>query len=270
MPPIATTGADHVFVIQLTDSHLFADPAARLLGLDTYASLQAVIDSVLEHHPRMDLVLATGDITQDGSEAGYRRFLEASARLPAPRYWIPGNHDNAALMEHLGRPAGLWTDWIDAGNWRIVMLDSSLPGMVAGEVGDEQFERLEAALAGAADRNVMVCLHHHPISIGSDWMEPLGLLDARRLMTRLEDASQVKVVLWGHVHQQLDQKRGDLRLLATPSTCVQFAERSADFATDARAPGYRWLKLFADGRLETGVIRLAPGRFLPDEGASGY
>ncbi len=270
MPPSIVNEADHVVVIQITDSHLFADPAARLLGLDTHASLAAVIDKVLDGHPSMDVVLATGDITQDGSEAAYQRFLTAASRLPAECYWIPGNHDDAGLMERIGRTAGVWADWVDAGQWRIVMLDSSVPGSVAGHLGDVEFERLEAALAGAEGRHVMVCLHHHPVAIGSDWMEPLGLRDAKRLMSRLDGAPQIKVVLWGHIHQQLDERRGTLRLLATPSTCVQFAEHSSDFATDTLAPGYRWLKLFADGRLETGVVRLAAGQFLPDEGASGY
>ncbi|SDR80905.1 Icc protein [Halopseudomonas xinjiangensis] len=270
MPPTVVNEADHVFVIQITDSHLFADPAARLLGLDTHASLEAVIDQVLGDQSSMDIVLATGDITQDGSEGAYQRFLNAAARLPAEHYWIPGNHDDAVMMERIGRTAGVWADWVDAGQWRIVMLDSSVQGSVAGRLGDAEFERLDAALASSEGRHVMVCLHHHPISIGSDWMEPIGLRDAGRLMSRLDGAPEVKVVLWGHIHQQLDEQYGHLRLLATPSTCVQFAEQSTDFATDTRAPGYRWLKLFDDGRLETGVVRLPAGAFLPEEGASGY
>lgn len=270
MPPTGITEADHLTVVQLTDSHLFADPNARLLGLDTHASLQAVIDQVLADQPRVDLVLATGDITQDASEAGYARFISAAQRLSAPCYWIPGNHDDSTLMQRMGEPSGMSCDWIDAGRWRIVMLDSSLDGSVAGYLGDEQFERLDAALSDAQDRYVMVCLHHHPVPIGSDWMEPLGLQDAQRLLVRLEGAPNIRVILWGHIHQQLDQDRGGIRMLATPSTCVQFAERSAGFATDLLAPGYRWLKLYEDGRLDTGVSRLPAGSFLPEPGATGY
>ncbi|MGK0418993.1 MAG: Icc protein [Halopseudomonas sp.] len=59
-------------------------------------------------------------------------------------------------------------------------------------------------------------------------------------------------------------------MLASPSTCVQFAAHSENFATDERAPGYRWLRLFDDGQVETAVSRLAEGRFLPDPGATGY
>ena len=125
-------GSDFICVVQLTDSHLFADAEGDLLGLQTQASLDAVVDMVLEQISRMDLVLATGDITQDGSEAAYRRFIASSLRLPAPCYWIPGNHDDAELMARLGKPLGLTRDWVDIGNWRIVLLDSSILGAEIG------------------------------------------------------------------------------------------------------------------------------------------
>ena len=63
---------------------------------------------------------------------------------------------------------------------------------------------------------------------------------------------------------------GDLRLMASPSTCVQFAVGSSDFATDNLAPGYRWLRLYDDGRLESEIARLPAGSFMPQAGAAGY
>jgi Icc protein len=47
-----------------------------------------------------------------------------------------------------------------------------------------------------------------------------------------------------------------LRLLSTPSTCAQFRPGSDSFAIDERPPGYRWLDLRADGRLDTEVVWL--------------
>lgn len=264
------SSADPVSIVQLTDSHIYADPDAKLLGLDTLASLNAVIDQVLRECPQLDLVLATGDITQDGSRAAYERFIEARKRIPAPCYWVPGNHDDAVVMADLGRSVGLNQSWVDAGAWRIVLLDSSQTGQVAGFLDDAQLDVLDNALASAGERYVLVCLHHHPISTGSAWMEPIGLQNAEALFARLDADLRVRVVLWGHIHQSMDQQRGHLRLLAAPSTCVQFAQNSEDFATVAQPPGYRWLRLHADGHVETATPRLPPGSFLPDPNASGY
>lgn len=270
MPSPVATRADHVCVVQLTDSHLYAGPDADLLGLDTHESLQAVIDLVLDETPGMDLVLATGDITQDGSEAAYRRFVAAMQRLPAPCHWLAGNHDDAELMQQIGAASGLTREWVDTGRWRLVLLDSSVPGAVAGHLGEAQLALLDRAIEQAGDRFVLVCLHHHPVPIGCGWMDPLGLLNAAQLLSRLEANPRVRGVLWGHVHQHFDQQRGHLRLLASPSTCIQFAPHSEEFATDEQPPGYRWLRLYDDGRIDTAVSRLAQGRFLPDPGATGY
>lgn len=259
-----------VCVVQLTDSHLFADAQQRLLGIDTLASLNAVIDLMQSECADVDLVLATGDITQDGSPGGYQRFIEAVSRLPQPCHWIPGNHDDAVLMNELGAGHDLNRAWVDIGGWRIVLLDSSVPGHVHGFLEADQLARLDEALDSAGSQHVLVCLHHHPVPIGSDWMEPLGLQNADQLLNRLDTDPRVRAVLWGHIHQQLDQQRGTLRMLASPSTCVQFAVASSDFATDNQAPGYRWLRLYDDGRLETAVSRLPHDSFTPDSGASGY
>lgn len=260
----------YVCVVQLTDSHLFADARQRLLGIDTLASLNAVVDQVLVEQPRIDLVLATGDIAQDGSAGAYHSFIESVSRISAPCCWIPGNHDDASLMAEVGRRQGLHREWVDLGAWRIVMLDSSVPGSVSGALQQQQLQQLDRALDSTGERHLLLCLHHHPVPIGSAWMEPLGLQNADRLWQRLDAEPRVRAVLWGHIHQQLEQQRGSVRLLASPSTCVQFAAGSSDFATDQQAPGYRWLRLYDDGRMETGVSRLAPGSFPPEAGASGY
>ena len=66
----------------------------------------------------------------------------------------------------------------------------------------------------------------------------------------------LRAILWGHVHQASDRVRQGVRLLSTPSTCAQFLPGSATFAMDTRPPGYRWLDLHDDGRIETRIVWL--------------
>ena len=80
----------------------------------------------------------------------------------------------------------------------------------------------------------------------------------------------MRAVIWGHVHQTFDQLRKGVRLLSTPSTCVQFLPNSEEFAVDMIPPGYRWLELYPDGTFETDVVRL---QTIPGEinlGTRGY
>lgn len=156
-------------------------------------------------------------------------------------------------MQRATEGSDLLEQVVDVGNWRVVLLDSSIPGAVPGYLEEDQLELLRRAIDSAGERFLLVSFHHHPVPIGSDWMDPIGLRNPQALFDLLAPYPQVRCLLWGHIHQEFDRQRGPLRLLASPSTCVQFAPGSSDFTLDRLAPGYRWLRLHDDGRLETGI-----------------
>ena len=150
------------------------------------------------------------------------------------------------------------------------MLDTLVPGSVYGMLRSEQLELLEHALQEAPDRHHLICLHHHPVAIGSRWMDKIGLHNREALFEIVDRYSCVRALLWGHIHQEFDSWRDDVRLLASPSTGVQFTAGSESFQVDRLAPGYRWLRLHADGQLETGVSRVEGVDFGVDYSVKGY
>ncbi len=268
--PVPPTADASVLLVQLSDSHLFAEADGKLLGMDTRHSLQKVIDQVRLEQPHIDLMLATGDLSQDGTLASYRRFHAMTAGVGQVSRWFPGNHDELPEMLEACAGTDLLDPVIDLGNWRIVLLDSTIPGAVPGYLADAQLELLEQALGEAPERHHLVCLHHHPVSIGCQWMEPIGVRNPDALFAVIDRHPRVRALLWGHIHQEFDQLRNGVRLLATPSTCVQFAPGSEEFQVDDKSPGYRWLRLHADGQLETGVSRVTNIDFVVDYSVKGY
>ena len=229
-----------------------------MFGLNTRQSLAQVVRQVQSEQPHIDLLVATGDLSQDGTLASYLAFAQATAGIAAPMRWLPGNHDEPAVMQQAAQGTQWLEPVVDIGAWRVTLLDSAIAGSAAGHLADEQLQLLEHSLAEAPHQHHLVCLHHHPVSIDSLWMEPIGLRNRHALFELLARFTQVRGVLWGHVHQQIDQQAHGVRLLASPSTCIQFLPRSEEFALDDRAPGYPWLRLMPDGRIETG-LQLHPG-----------
>lgn len=271
MPSASTPTADSsVLLVQISDSHLFADADGALLGLKTADSLARVVERVLAEQPHIDLVVASGDISQDGSLASYQRFEALTAPIKAPMRWFAGNHDEPLPMEQAAQGQDYLKPVIDLGNWRITLLNSAVPGSVPGYLADDQLQLLAQALSEAPDRHHLICLHHHPISIDCKWMEPIGLRNPHALFDVIDRFPQARAVLWGHIHQDFERERNDVRLIASPSTCIQFKPGSEDFALDDTAPGYRWLRLMPDGKIETEVSRLEGFVFTPDMGAEGY
>lgn len=268
MEPLKTI--PYITLVQLSDSHLFADVGGRLLGMETDDSLQQVISAVVVEQPNIDLLLCTGDISQDGSRVSYQRFAEMVKTLSTPMRWFAGNHDERLALQQVCAK----TDWLesvyDVGAWRIVLLDSSVINKVHGELDKDQLNILEQALDSAGSRHVLIGLHHHPVPIQSRWMDAIGLHNAAEMLSIISRYSNVKAVIWGHVHQEFDQQLHGVRWLAAPSTCVQFAPHSESFAVDDKAPGYRWLRLYDDGQLQTAVSRVESIDFEIDYSIKGY
>lgn len=257
-------------VLQLTDPHLMADPAGALLGVNTRDSLDAVIASALADDIAPDLILATGDLAQDGSEQAYRVFQDKIRVFNCPSLWLAGNHDNLRNLAAVIAGTSAADRHRVLGGWQFVQLNSSVPGQVHGELDEQELAFLETALSRYPDHPAVVTLHHHPVDIGSDWMERIGLRNRDAFWRVIDRFAQVRLVLWGHIHQELDRERKGVRLLATPSTCVQFATASPNFSVEARAPGYRWLTLHDNGDLNTVVGRAVDFRYELDTTSTGY
>lgn len=258
-------------LIQLTDTHLDAEPGGTLLHMDTDHSLASVIDSVRREQPRIDLLLGTGDLADAGHPAAYARLSTAFEALCPDYAWLPGNHDDrAAMLAAVGE--GRMPAVRRRGNWQVVLLDSQVPGEVGGLLASTELERLRQSLEAAEEEGVysLVCLHHQPLPIGCDWLDEQQVANGEDFLALLDAYPRVRGVLWGHVHQQFERLRGSMQLLCSPSTCVQFKPGQREFMVDELAPGYRWLRLYPDGRLESGVSRVQGVQFTVDHAADGY
>lgn len=256
---------------QITDTHLFADCDGELLGVATWHSCRAVVDAMKEELAGCHAILATGDLSQDQSAESYRHFVGMMAELTPPVFWLPGNHDEAPLMQAELDAAGIGqAKHLLGEHWQVLLLDTQARGHTHGRLSDEQLALLDTAIDRYPNHHLLVAVHHQAVPVGCAWLDQHNLRNADELGARLARHSAGKVVLCGHVHQGFDEVRNGIRYLASPSTCIQFKPLSDEFALDHTAPGWRQLSLHPDGRLSTRVWRLPPDAFVPDFSARGY
>lgn len=239
-------------LLQITDTHLFANPEGRLHGVNTRHTLQTVL-AAARRRPPPDLVLLTGDLVHDGSPAGYRALAAMLPQLAVPVACVAGNHDAYPGFRILA-DSGLRVGGTQAlGNWRIVLLNTQMPGSEGGHLQARELRLLSEALAQSPEPHILVALHHHPLPMGSAWLDHIALDNADDFFAALDASDKVRGVIWGHVHQLHESQRRGVRLLGTPSSCIQFRPGSRDFAPDSRPPAMRWLTLHGDGGIDTRV-----------------
>lgn len=257
-------------IVQVTDMHLERQSGGTLLGMDTDASLGHVLELVRGAPQTPDLMLVTGDIANHASAEAYRRAREAFDPLGVPWVWLPGNHDEFELMQQvLGRGAAM-VRAVRTPHWQVVLLDTSVPGEVPGRLGAGELDVLESLLAETPALHALVCLHHQPVPVGCAWLDEQMVADAEEFFAVLRRHPQVRMVIWGHVHQEFSGERDGIALHATPSTCIQFAPHNRGFRLDEKAPGLRWLELAPDGGVSTRVARVEHVALSFDRDSAGY
>ncbi|WP_041233602.1 3',5'-cyclic-AMP phosphodiesterase [Cylindrospermum stagnale] len=246
-----------VFIAQLTDIHLFAAENQRLLGIPTMESFQAVIKRLKELQPELDFLILTGDLSGDGTVESYENLQYLLNPLQIPTYWLPGNYDCAIAMDEiltLGMVSRRKS--FTRGSWNFILLNSSVPGSMHGHLSDKTLDWLDSELKMLGENPTVVSLHHPPILVNSEWLDVNTLQNSEELLAVLDRHPQVKLVLFGHIHQEWKHTRDDVDYLGSPSTCIQFLSESPTFALDEKLPGFRLLKLHPDGTWETWVERV--------------
>jgi Icc protein len=232
---------------------LSADPERRYRGQDADRNLAAVIEAARAWRP--DLCLVTGDLSEDGSDASYGRLAAALKPLETPVFALPGNHDDVDTMRrHFSQSPGREPLCVELGQWRLILMNSSVAGKIDGYFDDEELARLRDLVSSGQARHTLVALHHQPVPVDAPWIDKYRLREADAFFGVLDSVPGVRALIWGHIHHEFAARRNGALLLGAPSTVANSLPRTPRFQLDERGAGCRWLLLNDDGGLETGIL----------------
>lgn len=259
-------------IVQISDTHLYSDTRKDLLSVNTNESFHKVLSLIKKNHnDDLSMIFLTGDISQDFSDNAYIRIAEDLSTFQVPVYCIPGNHDNVEEMKRIYPHKTIsYQNQIVLKHWNFIFLNSQLPGSAAGYLNKEELSMMQKCLIKYPNKHTMIVLHHQPLPTGSQWLDNLCLRNADEFWQIVDKYPQIKVVLYGHIHQQYENIRKGIKCLGTPSTCIQFDPKFNGFRLENIPPGYRWINLLDNGDVTSGVTRLSEYVGNYDGKATGY
>ena len=193
--------------------------------VDTSKTLEKAIKLLNALDPQPDVVLATGDLTDDGTKEQYSQFLEIIAPLNAPLLPLPGNHDDysefinafsSTLPDEI--PKNHCSYVIDNFPVRLIALDTSLPGQHDALFSEDHELWLSQVLAQEKDKPPLIFTHFPPFETGINFMDISGLKSADRLEKIIRNNPQVKLVVAGHVHRPIQTSFASTMISVCPST----------------------------------------------------
>ncbi len=262
-----------MIIAQISDLHICAGGKPVGGHVDTAGALQRAVAQLGALVPAPDVVLATGDLVDDASDAAYGVLLDLLGPLGMPVLPIPGNHDDrAALRRAFARHA-----WVAgcadrvryvADDWpvRLIALDTLVPGATHGGLDQDDVAWLDSQLAAAPRRPTLVFLHHPPFATGMPGMDALGLRDGRAALAGvIARHPQVERVVAGHVHRSIQARWQGTVASTAPSTAHQIVLDLRPDAVGAYAfepPGYH-LHVWTGDALVTHLVPIGsfPGPF---------
>jgi len=202
-------------LLQIADAHLRAD-GEQIYGRDPERNLAVVVAACARELPGADAVVLSGDQSDDAELAALERAKEMIAPLGASVLAIPGNHDGPELQRAVfGARASA-----DVGRWRVVAIDSSIPGEIHGSVDVAAAERLLDALDA---RPTVLAIHHPPLAPTTHpWFQ-------------LEHAQALLASLTARPHVRADPRRAAAARCALHARAVQFRRRRAHGRRRGRA-----------------------------------
>ena len=196
---------------QITDPHIKADRKLAYGRVDTAAYLEAAIQHMNSLHPKVDVVLLTGDLTDMGRMEEYETLRPLLDQLDMPWYPVPGNHDEQKNFRQIFndipviKNAGAHLCYaVEGYPIRLVGVDSSVPGKPYGSLSDRYLDELDFILAQAPEAPTMLFMHHPPFKAGITHMDVQNLLNAEDFFACLKQHPQVRHIACGHVHRAIE------------------------------------------------------------------
>ncbi|UYN96901.1 MAG: phosphodiesterase [Enhydrobacter sp.] len=235
-----------MLIAQISDMHVTAPGELLYRRIDTAGYLERAVAHVEALDPRPDLVLATGDLVDRGTVAEYELLRRLLSPLSMPVYLIPGNHDRRTTLrevfaDHAYLPrSGFLHYAIDAGDLRLIALDTLVEGKPHGELCEERLGWLANRLA-ESDKPTLLFMHHPPFDVGISAFDGAKLnVGGERLAELVRGHPNVERLLCGHVHRPIQMRwAGSLASIA-PSTAHQAAldlHEGAPLAMAMEPPG---------------------------------
>ena len=249
--------------VQITDHHLLEAEDQLREGFSPGYSMRMVIKHIADNvAAQADFIVSTGDLVDPATDETYQcasRLLgiQSPASLPGPQkinveglqqypmYFLPGNHDDRALMtRHLfsaSQAPDLYNLTFVHKDVQFIFLDWGIESKACFLPETREF----LAHALQSDLPSVIICHQHVKRIGSRWLDNFiadEIDDFWDMVLALGVKEKVMGILCGHAHITYDDEYHGVPILGLRSTAYPFA-KTDDPLLILAPPHYRYVNI---------------------------
>lgn len=196
-----------MLIAQISDIHI-VEKGRKTLGVAPMeTNLITCVAQLNSFEPRPDVVLITGDITDNGLVSEVENAAQILSELKYPYYIIPGNHDNLETLwqgfggANIPAKSEKFQNYVIEGHdVRLIGMDSTIPNAHGGELCEERLAWLAQRLAEAPTRPTIIFMHHPPVKCSILETDEDGFIGADKLGKIIGQYENIERILCGHIH----------------------------------------------------------------------
>ena len=218
-----------MIIAQIADTHLVADNAVDPMFQARTEDLRACIADINGLDPPPDVVIHTGDVTQNGQAEEFAHAGSLLAALQAPLYVTPGNRDGREGMMQVFADEGYVSSdcsfihyAVEDHPIRLIAVDSLSDDDAKGDFCHHRLAALDATLSEAPDRPTALFMHHPPFDVPAApdpfaYQRREAVADLAALISRHR---QMVRIFTGHMHRPWMAMVGGVAASTVPSVAV--------------------------------------------------
>lgn len=241
-----------VVIAHVADLHLDGRPGPR-------TRFELVAQRLAAAARRVDMIVVTGDLVEARAvldpAAEYGRIDRLLSPI-APVLYCAGNSDFPELVAAMG-PSALQVRGV-----RVIGIDSTVRGSVAGHISRHDVVRIERSLVGTAvETHVLLALHHPPAALGHPLVDGWRAFGETEALAQLIAASgRVIGTLAGHTHLATSTLFGGVPLLVAPGLHsvgqpgIEHCGSVRDVIDQTAPPAYALHAIAPGGRMVTTFV----------------
>lgn len=224
-------------IVHISDTHI------SRIGPFYQPAFQTAIQTIKTLDPQPDVIIHSGDVTDNGVLSDYEYAAELFKDLKFPMIYAPGNHDERNYGHSLFRDFFGPSDQEKRfGELLVIVLNSPQPDRDDGRLGRRRQQYLESLLHRTPKETFkMVVFHHHLIPVAYSGRESNVLEDAGDVLD-IVIRGEVNLVLMGHRHVR--------RVIRIEGTVLSNAGTVSSWRTRGRfGHSFNIIDLLSDGTL---------------------
>ncbi|AOM41502.1 metallophosphoesterase family protein [Xenorhabdus hominickii] len=236
--------------IQLTDIHLTRNREQKIFDINPYDNFDFVCEEIhrIINITEIELIIVSGDITNDGDVYAYRYFLNKMESLKKPYIAILGNHDlksnfDIALTEEK-RKYIINSQEYNNKDWHIMSVDTVVEGEDYGFISKNNLYELESKIIENRNFNIAIFMHHHVMPVGTPLVDSCMLNNAKTLLELCEEY-QVNFIGCGHAHTSRTWYHNTMTTCVAPAVSFQWLS-GTDTVTISKGFGFNIINFSPD------------------------